>query len=297
MYNGVFLLSHARDQHTLWDQYFSNLTSIVRKFSVDRDLDIFLDHVVAVEPCQISQFRDQWTVDFKSVRIAEEAVEWMRKQEDTYLCHTYDSLRRIPEGSTMAGWVFKGIAHRKLSGGWADGEPTSMLSNLRDPPTFSTVPSSSPSPDAPAFLSSFTPLCTESRTVVQIDFRKLSDVTLDTKCYYKLTAAIHPSFDSFIISFTPDRLTVIISVFQITISTKHQGSSQGYVHIRKLISHVHRHLKEINSGAVVEVAYYLVCPEGESQHEWLMPPNWDKSVKINDHRGHAFSLRIPASRM
>ena len=302
VYDGVFFLGETRDQHTtaLRDRNFSDLAALVQDFSVTYNLDVSSHRVVVVEPRQISQFRDRWTVDFKSVRIAEQAVEWMRKQEDAYLRHTYDLLHKIPAGSTMAGWVFEGIAHRKLSGGWTDGDmpqPTLMLFNLRDPPTFSTVPSSSPSPDTPAFLSSFTPLCTESRTAVQIDFRKLTDVTLDNKCYYKPTAANNPLFDSFTVSFTPDRLTVIISVFQITISPKHQGSSQGYVHIRKVISHVRRRLKAINSGAVVRVAYYLVCPEGESQHEWLMPTDWNKSVKINDHRGHVFSLRIPASHM
>jgi len=261
-------------------------------FSQPYNLDLLSHHVV-VEPRQISLMLDCWAFNFKSVRIAEEASEWMREQEDAHLRHTYDLLHNTPEGSALAGWVFEGIAHRKLSGGWADmPQPTSMLSNLRDPPAFSTITSSPPSPNTPAFPSSFT-LCTESRTSVRIDFRDLSDVTLDNKHYYEPTATNHPLFHSFTVSFTPDGLTVIIAVFQMSISTRHQGSSQGYVHICKLIAHVRRCLKEIYSGAAVKVAYYLVCPDGESKHEWLMPPDWNKSVKINDHRGQAFLLCVP----
>src|ERR1700733_2260907 len=122
VYHGIFRLAHMRTQHTaaLRDQNFSDLATLVQGFSATYNLDLSSHHVVVVEPRQISLMLDSWTVNFKSVRIAEEAAEWMRSQEDAYLRHMYDLLHNTPEGSTLAGWVFEGIAHRKLSCGWAD---------------------------------------------------------------------------------------------------------------------------------------------------------------------------------
>jgi len=58
------------------------------------------------------------------------------------------------------------------------------------------------------------------------------------------------------------------------------------------------HLRKTMNVNTIEVAYFLVCPEDKSQdhrhqYQWQMPLDWDKSVEINDHRGHVYSLRIP----
>ena len=64
------------------------------------------------------------------------------------------------------------------------------------------------------------------------------------------------------------------------------------------------HLRKTMNVNTAEVAYFLVCPDtvasppARSQdhrhlHQWQMPLDWDKNVKINDHRGHVHSLRVP----
>ena len=49
-----------------------------------------------------------------------------------------------------------------------------------------------------------------------------------------------------------------------------------------------------HSTSKFKVAYFLVCPEGGPDHKWQMPVDWNKSVKINDHRGDVFDVRVPS---
>jgi hypothetical protein len=86
-----------------------------------------------------------------------------------------------------------------------------------------------------------------------------------------------PLFDSFNINL--DQHTVVISVFQITISPRHEGSTKGY-------SHNYDPCRRASQGGGpqchVKVAYFLVCPEDGSQHQWQMPVDWNMNAKVND---------------
>ena len=295
VYNGVFDLRVTRQQHAdalrLLD--YSKLRNLVVSFSDNRELDAVSDRIVVVYPRSAVLRLDRWEIDFKSIRIANEAVELMRSAEDNHLRDMYHLLHKIPEGSTsMAGWIFKARVHRMLSGGWQLGlpvpRPIRMATNWCDPPAFSTGSPPSPSPIPDTLLPSLVP----ARTVVRVSLiHKLNDVTLDENRYYILTASNRPLFDSFTI--THGKGTVVISVFQITISPKHEGSSKGYLFIRKIMTRVRELLKKEGLKATIQIAYILVCPDG--QHKWQMPNDWSKSVEIHDHRGDAFCVFIPNS--
>ena len=179
----------------------SHLKTLVEVFSEDHGLCDFAERVVALHPCQISPNRDRWEIDFKSIRITRKAVELRLLGRDEHLLETYHLLRQIPDGSILAGRIFEN--------GWGpDGsapQPTPMVSNESDPPTFSTT-----FPTGSSSLSSFTPdtsvstlapLRTGNPAVTRVDFTdELSNMMLDNDKYYTyMPATATPFFDSFII--------------------------------------------------------------------------------------------------
>jgi len=188
------------------------------------------------------------------------------------------------------------MVHRVFSLGWQEEstepipQPIKMPpTNKKGPPTFST--------GSPLIFQTPSPL-TSPRTVKLINLPDdLSKVTLDEGTYYIPLKSNNPLFDSFIIDSDPHQGTAQISIFQITISTTHEGSPQGYLLIRKIMKHVSQLLKAGGSKPTVKVKvkvkYFLVCPEGGSKNQWKMPPGWETGIRLFDHRGDAFCIRIP----
>ena len=293
VYKGIFYLHKMKADHTAANtlEYFKLVTP-VREFSEDKRLSDFLDRTVAVRPRPGGDDdHSVWEMAFKSIRIAREVVVSVRLEEDKRLWEMYDSFRMSPECSPFAEWVFEAIVHRVFSCGWPDGSPPQhipMVSNKEDPPFFSTDPPSTPD----SSLLSLAPLRAHNRDVTRgVDFAHgLDNVTLDCNKYYIPTATSDPLFDSFTIN--QDQDAVVISIFQITISPNQEGSVQGYVFIRKIMAHVSTLLKDPKPR--VKIAYFLVCPEGKSQHKWQMPPGWSRNTGLNNHQGKVFCLRIPA---
>jgi len=293
VYNAVLDLPATREFHAtaVKNPNYSKLKTLVKLFSDKRELDDFSHRVVAVHPVPFLAKLDRWVINFKSNRIGWKVVESMRLEEDKHLRETYGFLRRSPESSGLAGWMFEAIVHHMLSDGWrsADGpmpQPIRMAPDGCDPPTFSA-------PGIP--LSSHTPLRACTRTVVRVDFTVgLSNVTLDNNRYYVPTATNNAFFDSFTIDLAWH--AVVITVFLITTSPDDQGSAEGYHLIRDIILHVRKLLNEKEPHkTTVEVAYFLVCPKGESKSKWHMPVGWGKRFAHCDHRGDGFCLYVPVS--
>jgi hypothetical protein len=259
--------------------------------------------VVAVYPLPTNdndvQKLDNWKIEFKSVRIAEQLMLLMQTKEVDYLREMYYLYRRTPNGSSLVGWAFESFIHRMLSSGWLAGE--AALESIRmgstggDSPVFSTASSSaSPStpdtqPQCPA------PTFTRVRNVKPVRFTKaMSCVTLDENAYYIPGAENNPLFDSFTVDVDRNRNSAVISVFQITVSPDHRGSANGYILIRKIMARVRTLLKEAHHKPTVKVNYFLVCPKDGSEHKWKMPVGWNKSRSVNDHRGEAFCIYVPS---
>jgi len=196
----------------------------------------------------------------------------------------------------LAGWFFEAIVHHKFATGWEDQprpQPILMESDNRNHPAFS-IDLSSPSPTPGTSLSSFTPLRADARTVVSVNLAGgLGDVTLDTDKYYIPNVTNNALFDSFVIDHDRDRRTVVISIFQITISPRHGGSADGYHLIRKIMIRVGALLKEAGLDATIKVAYFLVHPDSKPKHKWEMPAGWSKNNILNNHCGEAFCIPVP----
>ena len=295
VYGGVFSLPDTKGVHVAAVKAlkYHRLKDLVEKFSDVCQLDGTSHLVVAVHPHPRtdSDRYDDWEVKYKSTWIAKEVAVSMRLEKDQHLRETYKLLYITPCGSTLAGSVFEAMAHRILPCCLSDGtmpQPILMVSDKEDPPLFS-MHSPSARHASPSSLAS-----PHGHTVdvTRVDFAHgLGNVTLDDNRYYIPTASDNPLFDSITIHRNQDKSTTVISIFQVTISTKHGGLAEGYLLIRKIIAHVRDLLKDCEIP--VEIEYILVCPEDRSQHQWQMPVGWNAKTSINDHRGKAYYLRVP----
>jgi len=122
-------------------------------------------------------------------------------------------------------------------------------------------------------------------------------VTLDSNRYYIPTATNHPLFDSFTIDACS--CPVVISVFQFTITSRHEGLDKGYFHIRRLKTHVCKLFKD--KGYIrppnIKVKYFLVCPDDGLERRWVMPAGWGEGKRtLTEGMFSVYMFRLRASR-
>ena len=292
VYQGVFdllFIRHEHDEAVELADHFELAKFVVQFPHLNQSP---LSHkLITVEPVFNHLEHDSWETGFKSAQIVGKVMGSSGLKEDKFLWSKYNSLYRVAGASGFTGHLFEEIVHRIFAHGWEDSalrsQPTPMVSDGKDPPTFSTVPSFTP-----ASVSHFPQLSTSPTDAVTVDFRsKDLNVTLENNKYYKSKAANNPLFGSFIVHHDPNN-AVTISVFQMTISQAHGGSNKGYENIRRIMGHIKvllRGLKGYNTD--VKVQYFLVCPDDEPRR-WSMAADWyDKDLE-NNHRGDAFCVRV-----
>ena len=97
VYNGIFNLPRTRDEHAVPKNLnYSKLLAIVKAFSVNHELLESSDEVVCVYPRESQDYHDhydEWEINFKSIRIAEEVMQLMRSEEDQHLRRAYHILK------------------------------------------------------------------------------------------------------------------------------------------------------------------------------------------------------------
>jgi len=298
VYAAIFEPSVTNERHerAIGEFSYSALETLVKDLRRDGSLSTDVSHyLISVSP--IMRYArhplDNWLIAFKSIRIAKRLVVEMMKKDDQRLRETYGFFNRMAETSGLAGWVFEALAHRTLCKASNSVAASSgvMHSNEKETPTFSTaIPSSASAiPQLPAL-----PISDNGRKETLIDLtRSLDDFQAKSDIYYIPEATNNPLFDSFTVTVDPSQSTALISVFQMTISETHCGSSKGYSLIRKIMGRVRR----LDPSLEIKVAYWLVCPASapseSKERSWKMPNKWDAYTKVNDHRGHVCCLYIP----
>ena len=300
VYEGVFRLSTATTDHTnaVRNLRWAELKLIISTFTREMSLDVGSHRVVAVYPLPNppSDYRDGWSIEIKSYEITRQVLDRLKEEEDISIREVIDYFRKIPEGSTYAGRWFEMTAHRVLSRGWLAGDPVpqpihmeSHLSPRDRHLIFSTEPPSTTSTWPPA------PVRTVPRMTTSLNFPdEISEVTLHGGRYYKPIAPDLPFFDSFTTDHDHDRDALVISIFQMTISSEHRGSAEDFDLIRKIMAHVAKLLEEAGHPATkVEVVYFLVGLTGEHERKWHMPHAWEKDTSDYDHRGSVFCIKFP----
>lgn len=308
VYGGIFdpYTTKRRHADALRHLDYLELEDLLRSFSRDRRLSNPLHHIVALHPSRAEMGRsDIWDIKPKSTRIAKGIVERMQSQEEGRLREMYGNFHRFAEGSALAGLVFKAIVHRVFFNGWRFGPPMPqrvLMAQSNNPPLFSVDPSSLSTIPGTQMLPP--PLCANARTTIRVDFTTkalVPNVTLQNDVYYIPAAQHCPLFDSFTIDADKFKSTARISIFHISISPTHQGSTDSYHLIHEIMNRVRELLKaEIPDEEIrdkteveIEVVYFLVCPEDEYNCTWQMPAGWDRDTTDNEHRGNVYLLRIP----
>jgi len=239
VYGAIFQPSATSEQHEFAVGRLSRekLEKLVQDFCQDGILPAETSqYLISVSPIVHSERHplDSWRISFRSIRIAKKVVMAMKKWEDQRLRQIFSSFFGSPASSSLADCIFEAIAHRMLCKGSRSNEEAVisgakvqiMYSNGQKIPTFSTVvPASTLGTRLPLAL----PLLDEGRTDVSIDLtRDLDDLQAGSKTYYIPEALHDPLFDAFTVAVNPSQTTALISVFQMTTSKMHHGSSKGY---------------------------------------------------------------------
>jgi hypothetical protein len=293
VHNGVFIPLEWTCKHlsAVEDLNYTELRRLTRLADKQFTFEGFSHRVIVVDPIPFTNSQDLWRINFKSVWIAKIVVESMGTEEDRHLRETCDLLHSIPAAASMAGWYFESFVHRILTHGW-DGpalQPIRMAPHKSNSRTFVA--------DSPSPPDTFhDPVRSVARTTkrVVLDAKILSDITLEKNIYYTPSTTKNPPFDSFTIDHHPDQCTVVISIFQITISPSHRGSDKGLLNIQNIMRRVYWLLEDVGlNDTTVKVAYFLVCLERKSDNRWRMPKRWTTFPKGIDHRGEFFCIRIP----
>lgn len=301
VYDGIFLLAHTRRAHevALKKIDYSTLKLLTQRFDDELELHGTTHRVVAVYPRLTNSTikADAWTLDFKSPRIRKYAMDLMLLKGRRNRREMFDLFHELPASSSFAGWIFEAIVNQLFADGWELDSPDSpiplpirMTSNGRDPPSFTTQRPASTIPQTPLRAIASTPVSVEFGPYVKLD-----NVTLDNGNYYIPAAMNNPLFDAFTINCV-DETTALISIFQMTVSSRHKGSADGYLNVRKIVARVKNLLRRGQKvKCSVEVRYFLVCPKSNPRNRWEMPKNWGENCGNDDHRGLVFCLPIPTS--
>lgn len=289
VYRGVFTIADIAREHedALQDLVCDDLYATVDALHRNKFPSNLISHrVVSVSPIRDTNMYDAWVVNFKSHRIAKKAAEVMKRKEYQYLWQLYNLFCKIPQSSHSAGAIFESVVHRILTHGSFDEDSLPQVAAMKsnnnlESPTFTYSSGLSTLSPLPSYLL----LSTRNahRQSVLVDFaHSLGDVvTLDENKFYSPSSFNRPLFDSFIVHMEGD--VPVISVFQITMSERHEGSAKGYPHLINLIAHVQELFSSVRPGRGrkpdVKVEYFLVCPRGRNErHLWQMPKGWAQPV-------------------
>ena len=320
VYSGIFKLMDRKLDHekALETLDFLTLQNLVRGFIGKTALHGASNKVVAVYPKLKSPSlgRESWVIDLKSIRIREHAKYLLPMAEFQHLRNMFALFRKGVISASFAGWIFEEFVHRNFLDGWKfPPEPIPTLIPMfsdNNPCTFKEgAPSSTGTTRAHLKRSTRTdatpsipptPMLPGTRTRKPVTFTESGDdyikkVTLDLDTYYVPTDPINPLFDSFTIGChetktkTSEQTKKFYTIYllQATVSEKHGGSPKGYPIVRQIVDRVERLFDTANSGAQIEVAYCLVCPNDNSANTWSMPTGWDEDPV---HQQNVYCLRI-----
>ena len=111
VYRGISDHPRTSHDHTRAIRRFdhSRLETLVQTFCPDHELDDFSERVVVMSPRPFMTGKDGWVIDFKSVQIGREVMEFMRLKDGKHLRKLYGYLREIREASPLAEWVLEAI--------------------------------------------------------------------------------------------------------------------------------------------------------------------------------------------
>ncbi|KAK7462995.1 hypothetical protein VKT23_007576 [Stygiomarasmius scandens] len=257
--------------------------------------------VISVYPAQKDDSTKlHWEINFKSPAIASKALQRMEECEKGRDVEMYQRFKRSQEGSALAGWLFKGIANKRLASGSVSGLVlVPMVKGGTDDSPIHSVNFSGASPTAVGLIS----LPAVKSDITDFSGKSKNPLVL-TDRFYKLQASNDPLFDAFYALRTDEHGSNAISfdlwIFQHTIARSHGGSDLGYSLICKIVQGLENTVKnemqnEIELSFSTKVHYVLVVPKDSKNDfcEWIMPAGYNTGTRFQEHRGDFHCLRLP----
>ncbi|KAL5480206.1 hypothetical protein ACEPAI_1476 [Sanghuangporus weigelae] len=189
---------------------------------------------------------DTFIPGFRSEHISRMMIEKLGHLTHVQAKRLFREFRWHLESSTLAGWIFEGLAHGVLQGSESDTSlagPLRMM-KLRSEPSdrkhmhFSTLRSRATGEPLHNFI--------QRRVYTQVDVDKKGFLwplkngfsTPFEQRFFVPRPINNPLFDSFFVDLQPNRregtLTPIVWIFQASISHSHDGSKAGYPLVRSI---------------------------------------------------------------
>lgn len=244
VFDAIFMPGNARrnQKEAVIKATFEQLKDLLKSFREDTVFpDSFSHLIVLVNPVALKsdlkrphlRSRDDWKIEYRSPEIAREInekLETERTERTEKVVEYFRLFRSNSQSSAFAGWILEGIANRSLR---TDARREFALVEMRGDLTV----------DAPVLDVEFGKdvevkqrLPGGNRDLMH--FRAEGLEKLSDQAYYVPEKSNFPLFDSFLIerptlNATDEQLT--LWVFQISTCTRHSGSREGYVSIRKVI--------------------------------------------------------------
>lgn len=194
-------------------------------------------HVIVMEPAaSVANPRftykhpeDTWTINYRTVGIAHQMSEKLKQLDNAQLGKFFKLFRSYLQSAPLAGWMLEPIAQRILCANTRHNLPlVKMHGDLSDDAPVLNVDFEADIPDG-------LQLPTGKRH--EVKFHPTGLTKLTDKAYYTPTITTHPFFDSFLVQQVPGPtdMELFLWVFQMSTSSEHGGSREGYVSIRRII--------------------------------------------------------------
>ena len=249
-----------------WDQAvagvtYADLKELCKIFQRDTVLaqQTISHHIIAVDPVAPAgepkyayrRNKDQWTIDYRSVPIACKMSEKLEKEEYEQLFDWFRSFRNYSQSSALAGWVHEHIANRKLR---TDARKDLVLVKMRgDLSVNAPILDVDFDEDVPEV---YLHLPGGDRELMYFQSREFAKLT--EEAYYVPERSNFPLFDSFLVERGAPESSKVLWVFQMSTSSRHGGSREGYVSIRDIIRSLKRTFgAPETTGKVKMDKYYL----------------------------------------
>ena len=239
---------------------------------------------------------DKFEVAFKSKPIGDHVIQKLKRFQYEEVLQLIDFCREVPGGPSLSGVIFEGVAHRILAGNLTVRKAVLKAFQMSkggtsDAPSFTMLPL----PYDSDFLSSL-----PAREIASVDFDEESpynNFPMNEKYFVPISPS-NPFLDSLSVDYSKrpnkqDEVLVNVWVFQVTLTPRHAGSSQGYGQIGTFVKAANSYAETwLNKSTwmsgpiwttrtrtpkvtvVTTVHYILVCPHEAETRRWAMPSGW-----------------------
>ncbi|KAJ7459065.1 hypothetical protein B0H11DRAFT_2060269 [Mycena galericulata] len=218
-------------------------------------------------------YEDSYTIDFKSLYVANQIYERWRVLKEEEAVRFYHLCRGNAESSYLAGWVFESIAIRYASGELDHRRTLTDYNVLQVTEEGSVLQCADIN-----LISHLTPAVVDALAKTRRDinqYTEISDIPISAHLLYVPQGRKNYLLDAFFLE-VPSPRKIVIWILKMTSSKtkRHEGSARGYDSIRAL-----KALLEItHPGLAISINYVLIVPLLQYAVSWRLPESWTDDI-------------------